>query len=50
MDKKDLIAHSPVRYFDATNATLKAGEMGLITAKKDSEKLLFSFNLELIHF
>ena len=34
MDKKDLIAHSPVRYFDATNAGLKAGEMGLITAKK----------------
>lgn len=34
MDKKDLISHSPVRYFDATNAALKAGEMGLITAKK----------------
>ncbi len=34
MDKKDLIAHSPVRYFDATNATLKDGEMGLVTAKK----------------
>lgn len=34
MDKKDLIAHSPVRYFDATNASLKVGEMGLITAKK----------------
>lgn len=34
MDKKDLIAHSPVRYFDATNAALKTGEMGLITAKK----------------
>ena len=26
MDKKDLIAHSPVRYFDATNAALKEGE------------------------
>lgn len=34
MDKKDLIAHSPVRYFDATNAALKDGEMGLVTAKK----------------
>ena len=34
MDKKDLIAHSPVRYFDVTNAGLKDGEMGLITAKK----------------
>jgi len=34
MDKKDLIPHSPVRYFDITNANLKAGELGLITAKK----------------
>ena len=35
MEKKDLIAHSPVRYFDnATSAGLKDGEMGLITAKK----------------
>lgn len=34
MDKKDLIAYSPVRYFDVTNANLKDGEMGLITAKK----------------
>lgn len=34
MDKKDLISHSPVRYFDATNSALKDGEMGLITAKK----------------
>jgi len=34
MDKKDLITHSPVRYFDATNAALKDGEMGLVTAKK----------------
>ena len=35
MEKKDLIAHSPVRYFDnATSASLKDGEMGLVTSKK----------------
>ena len=49
MEKKDLIAHSPVRYFDnATSAGLKDGEMGLVTAKKVLEKLLSSFSLELI--
>ena len=42
MDKKDLIAYSPVRYFDVTNANLKDGEMGLITAKKGLGKGLDS--------
>ena len=48
MDKKDLIAHSPVRYFDATNASLKAGEMGLITAKKGLGKtsILVQFGID----
>ena len=48
MDKKDLIAHSPVRYFDATNAALKAGEMGLITAKKGLGKtsVLVQFGID----
>lgn len=35
MEKKDLLEFSPVRFFEkATSANLKAGEMGLITAKK----------------
>ena len=48
MDKKDLIAHSPVRYFDATNAGLKDGEMGLITAKKGLGKtsILVQFGID----
>ena len=48
MDKKDLIAHSPVRYFDATNASLKAGQMGLITAKKGLGKtsVLVQFGID----
>lgn len=48
MDKKDLIAHSPVRYFDGTNASLKAGEMGLITAKKGLGKtsILVQFGID----
>ena len=48
MDKKDLIAHSPVRYFDATNASLKAGQMGLITAKKGLGKtsILVQFGID----
>ena len=48
MDKKDLITHSPVRYFDATNAALKAGEMGLITAKKGLGKtsILVQFGID----
>ena len=48
MDKKDLIAHSPVRYFDATNAALKEGEMGLVTAKKGLGKtsILVQFGID----
>ena len=48
MDKNDLIAHSPVRYFDVTNAGLKDGEMGLITAKKGLGKtsILVQFGID----
>ena len=48
MDKKDLIAHSPVRYFDVTNAGLKDGEMGLITEKKGLGKtsVLVQFGID----
>ena len=48
MDKKDLITHSPVRYFDVTNAGLKDGEMGLITAKKGLGKtaVLIQFGMD----
>ena len=48
MEKKDLVEHSPVRYFDATNAGLKAGEMGLVTAKKGLGKtsILVQFGID----
>jgi len=49
MEKKDLLEHSPVRFFDkATNASLKAGEMGLITAKKGLGKtsILVQFGID----
>lgn len=49
MEKKDLIDCSPVRYFDkTTSASLKAGEMGLITAKKGLGKtsVLVQFGLD----
>ena len=48
MDKKDLITHSPVRYFYVTNAGLKDGEMGLITAKKGLGKtsILVQFGID----
>ncbi len=48
MDKKDLIPHSPVRYFDVTNACLKDGEMGLVTAKKGLGKtsILVQFGID----
>ena len=49
MEKKDLIEHSPVRLFDtATNAGLKAGGMGLITAKKGLGKtsILVQFGID----
>ena len=49
MEKKDLIEHSPVRFFDkATNASLTAGQMGLITAKKGLGKtsVLVQFGID----
>lgn len=48
MDKKELYSHSPVRYFDNTNAALKAGELGLITAKKGLGKtsVLVQFGID----
>ena len=49
MEKKDLIAHSPVRFFDnATSAALKDGEMGLVTAKKGLGKtsILVQFGID----
>ncbi len=48
MNKKELFEHSPVRYFDETNAGLKAGEMGLITAKKGLGKtsILVQFGID----
>ena len=49
MEKKDLIDMSPVRFFDAnTSAGLKAGELGLITAKKGLGKtsVLVQFGID----
>ena len=48
MNKNDLIPHSPVRYFDVTNASLKDGEMGLVTAKKGLGKtsILVQFGID----
>ena len=49
MDKKDLFMCSPVRYFDnKTSASLKPGEIGLITAKKGLGKtsILVQFGLD----
>ncbi len=49
MEKKDLIDYSPVRYFDkATNAGLKQGEIGLVTAKKGLGKtsVLVQFGID----
>lgn len=49
MEKKDLIEHSPVRFFDnATKAGLKTGEIGLITAKKGLGKtsVLVQFGID----
>ena len=49
MEKKDLLEYSPVRYFDkATTASLKAGEMGLVSAKKGLGKtsVLVQFALD----
>jgi len=49
MEKEDLINYSPIRYFEkATEANLKAGEMGLITAKKGLGKtsVLVQFGID----
>ncbi|MBP3709854.1 MAG: hypothetical protein J6I73_05595 [Treponema sp.] len=53
MDRNDFINHSPVRCFEKiTNGGLKAGEMGLVTAKKGLGKtsVLVQFGLDaLLH-
>ena len=49
MDKKDLINYSPVRSFDnIADGGLKAGEIGLVTAKKGVGKtaILVQFGLD----
>ncbi|MCQ2576598.1 MAG: hypothetical protein MJ162_07620 [Treponema sp.] len=48
MDKKDFIKFSPVRYFENASPALKAGEIGLITAKKGLGKtsVLVQFGLD----
>lgn len=49
MEKEDLINYSPIRYFEkATDSNLKAGEMGLITAKKGLGKtsILVQFGID----
>lgn len=49
MVKEDLIDHSPVRFFDkAANGGLKAGKLGLITAKKGLGKtsVLVQFGID----
>lgn len=49
MEKKELLEYSPVRYFDkTTTASLKPGEIGLITAKKGLGKtsVLVQFGID----
>lgn len=49
MEMKDLIEFSPIRYFDkTTNARLKPGELGLVTAKKGLGKtsVLVQFGID----
>ena len=49
MVKEDLIDHSPVRFFDkAANGGLKAGKLGLVTAKKGLGKtsVLVQFGID----
>lgn len=49
MVKQDLIDHSPVRFFDkAANGGLKAGKLGLVTAKKGLGKtsVLVQFGID----
>lgn len=48
MEKSDLINYSPVRYFEKAAAPLKAGELGLISAKKGLGKtsVLVQFGID----
>lgn len=48
MEKTELLSSSPVRFFDSTNASLTAGQMGLITAKKGLGKtsVLVQFGID----
>lgn len=48
LDKKELLASSPVRFFEPTGATLDEGEIGLLTAKKGLGKtsILVQFGID----
>lgn len=48
LDKKELLASSPVRFFEPTGASLDEGEIGLLTAKKGLGKtsILVQFGID----
>lgn len=48
LDKKELLASSPVRFFEPTSAALDEGEIGLLTAKKGLGKtsILVQFGID----
>lgn len=48
LDKKELLASSPVRFFEPTGAALDEGEIGLLTAKKGLGKtsILVQFGID----
>ena len=48
LDKKELLASSPVRFFEPTGAALDDGEIGLLTAKKGLGKtsILVQFGID----
>lgn len=48
MDKTELLASSPVRFFEPTGASLATGEIGLVTAKKGLGKtsILVQFGID----
>lgn len=48
LDKKELLASSPVRFFELTGAALDEGEIGLLTAKKGLGKtsILVQFGID----
>ena len=48
LDKKELLASSPVRFFEQTGAALDEGEIGLLTAKKGLGKtsILVQFGID----